>query len=449
MKKGRNRKALPREPFQLVIEKLSHEGRGIAYNDGKVVFVDDALAGESVNAVYTARHNNFDEARALEILHASSQRVTPPCQYALVCGGCSLQHFDSVAQLAFKESVLHEKLHHSTATRDYLKLAPVTGPVLAYRRKARLAARFVARKEKVLVGFREKNSSFITDMDSCAVLDSQVGSLLPALGNVLLSLSVHRHIPQVEVAVGDPHSDGNTLALIIRHLQALNAADIEILQAFAREQRLDIYLQPEGPASVRKLEPTDGNERLYYQLPAFNLSMAFHPLDFTQINADINKKMLSRAIDLLDLGEHDRVLDLFCGLGNFTLPMATLAESVLGIEGSGEMVARGQENARRNQIDNVEFQCADLSKAPAQSPWSKMGFTKVLLDPPRSGALEILPEIIALRPEKIVYISCDPATLARDAGILAQKGYKLMAAGVMDMFPHTAHVESIALFEPC
>ncbi len=448
MRRNRKRKSLPTEAISLEIEKLSHEGRGIAHLEGKVVFVDEALPTELVSAVYTSKRDSFDEAKTLEVLRASKHRIEPKCQYASICGGCSLQHFDSAAQLAFKESVLHEKLEHSISEADYQRLAAQTGPAFQYRRKARLAVRFVGKKERVLIGFREKQGRFITDMESCAVLDPQVSDLLPQLGQLIQSLINYQGIPQIEVAVGDKLETVNAIALVIRHLSPLPGSDIEKLKNFASLHKLDIYLQAKGPDTVKKLYPEDSVSRLYYQLQDFQLRMGFHPMDFTQVNAEINNKMISKAIELLEIKPTDRVLDLFCGLGNFTLPLATKAFMVVGVEGVEEMVARGKENADLNNISNVNFHCSDLTKSIQSKAWMSDKFDKVLLDPPRSGAIEILADIVANLPDKIVYISCNPATLARDAGILHSMAYKLVAAGVLDMFPQTAHVESIAVFEP-
>ena len=445
----RRRKALPQDPIILDIEKLSHEGRGIAHlADGKVVFVDEALPGEQVSAIYTSKRENFDEVKTQEVIKASTDRVNPECEYASICGGCSLQHFESSAQLAFKDSVLHEKLEHSIGRQDYQKMSALTGPVFGYRRKARLAVRYVHKKEQVLVGFREKANSFITNMDSCAVLDKQVSALIPVLAQLIRSLKSYQHIPQIEVAVGDKVGDANSCALVFRHLQMLPPSDLKKFSDFAEEHCLDLYLQSAGLASVVKHYPPDSEARLHYQLPDYNLTMAFHPMDFTQVNADINHSMLASALELLDLKKTDKVLDLFCGLGNFTLPMATKAASVVGVEGSDEMVLRGNENAQKNELTNCSFYCADLFKPVAGMAWLNSDYDKILLDPPRSGALEVLKDVTACKPERIVYISCNPATLARDAAQLEEFGYQLTSAGVMDMFPQTTHVESIALFLP-
>jgi len=448
MRSNNRRKSLPREPLLLDIEKLSHDGRGLARHEGKVVFADGALPGERVMATFTATKGSYAEARTVEVLQLSADRVAPPCPHFQACGGCSLQHYAPAAQLAFKDAVLHERLAHAVGASSYRKLEVISGPDQGYRRKARLAVRHVAKKGKVLVGFRERHSSFITDMDTCTVLDPEVARLLPALGTLIGQLHSHAQIPQIEVAVGDPGSGSNTCALVFRHLQELDPHDLGLLETFAAVHTLDLYLQPAGPDTVHRLVPATGDERLYYTLPEFNLSLAFHPQDFTQVNPGINRQMLARALDLLDPQPGDRVLDLFCGLGNFTLPLATRAAEVTGVEGSAAMVARGAENARRNHISNAIFLCADLTLPPEQHSWLQHGFDKVLLDPPRSGALEVLPAVVAARPQRIVYVSCNPATLARDAALLQESGYRLEAAGAMDMFPHTSHVEAIALFVP-
>jgi len=442
----RRRQKLPTTPLVLEIEKLSHEGRGIAHHEGKVVFVTEALPGETVEALLTSRRDSFDEASLSSVVKASPDRIDPACEYASICGGCSLQHFDPVAQLAFKESTLFERLGHAVPQAGFDKLPPLTGPVLAYRRKARLAVRYVHKKEQVLVGFREKNSSFITNMNSCQVLDPRIADLLPALSALIGGLESYREIPQIEVAAGDPDSQECSSAFIFRHLKPLPEADLAQLLSFAQEKAIALYLQPGGMASVHKVYPDDGIERLYYSLPEFDLKLAFHPTDFTQVNAQINKHMIAQAIRLLDLAESDVVLDLFCGLGNFTLPLARYCKQVTGVEGSQEMVSRAQENAIGNDIKTAEFFSADLTQPMGGQAWFKNGINKVLLDPPRSGALEVLPEIINIRPERIVYVSCNPATLARDAQYLVENGYVMASAGVMDMFPQTAHVEAMALF---
>lgn len=445
------RRAKPQDPFVVATTKLSHEGRGIAHHEGKVVFVDGALAGEEVLVRITGSRSSYAEAETLEVRVASADRVTPACPHFGVCGGCSLQHLDSSAQLAFKEAVLHERLEHAVAAGSYTRLPVISGAVHGYRRKARLAVRWVGKKGKSLVGFRERSSSFITDMDSCTVLDPRVGVLLPALSVLVSALDARDQLPQIEVAIGDQPQAGKTggdCALVFRHLQPLTAADSDLFCKFGQQHAIDIYLQPHGPDSVHKLFPPEGPMRLWYHLPDYHLTLAFHPLDFTQVNASINRLMLQRALELLELQPSDRVLDLFCGLGNFTLPIARQAHSVIGVEGAQAMVERGRENSDLNGITNAEFHCADLTQPAEQYGFLRQGFDKILLDPPRSGAEEVLPALVAMKPQRIVYVSCNPATLARDAGVLATLGYQLQAAGAMDMFPHTGHVEAIALFLP-
>ena len=438
----------PSQPVTLDIERLSDEGRGIAVFEGKVVFVSNALPGERVVAGIHAAKSRFAEAQALEVLQASAERVDPPCTHYGYCGGCALQHLQVGAQLAFKERILHEKLEHHAGGRPYEHLPVISSAEHGYRRKARLAVRHVVAKERVLVGFRERHSAKVADIASCHVLDARISSLIPALAALVQAWPCRREIPQIEVAVGDSIPSLPSHALVFRHLVPLEQAQLDSLCTFGELHGLDIYLQPKGPDTVHKLWPSGTADRLYYRLPEFELEYAFHPLDFTQVNAEVNRRMVSRALALLEPGRDERVLDLFCGLGNFSLALARMAGEVLGVEGVPQMVERATENARRNGIDNAHFICADLARPPAEHAWLQTGFDKVLLDPPRSGALEVLPAVIAACPARIVYVSCNPATLARDAGYLAQHGYVLDAAGAMDMFPHTAHVEAIALFVP-
>lgn len=447
MGRNRRRKLQSLPPVELTIDNLSHEGRGIARLDGKVVFVEQALPGERVLARLTGKRDSYNEAELLEVYEASPDRIEPHCSYASICGGCSLQHFDPDAQIRFKEGVLHEKLSHSLGRDDYRHLSVIKGPVGGYRRKARLAVRYVHKKEKVLVGFREKKSGFITDMESCQVLEPGVSNLLPLLSGLIGGLDGFRDIPQLEVAVGDADSDSCEIALVVRHLRPLSENDLISWKDFARQQGIAIYLQPGGLDTVHKLYPAAGEDRLYYDLPDFNLRLWFHPQDFTQVNAEINRNMLSRAVELLEVESGDRVLDLFCGLGNFTLALARICHSVTGVEGVREMVDRGYENARRNEVHNATFMHADLGTPSGQFAWLDEPYTKVLLDPPRSGALEILPRLMTCGASAILYISCNPSTLARDASILEAGGYRLSSAGVLDMFPQTTHVESMALFE--
>ncbi len=427
----------------LDIARLSHEGRGVGRDEaGKTVFIDGVLPGEKVSYAIKARKRRFNEAQLVEVIEAAAERVNPPCAHFLICGGCSQQHVSHAAQLAAKQQSLLEQLEHFGQVKPAAVIPALTGPQLGYRTKARLGVRYVIKKDKVLVGFREKNSNYLADIDSCLVLHPKIGLMLDALKVFIAQLDGYQQIAQIEVAIGD-----DQLALIVRNLEAMTARDQQLWIEFAQLKDFAFYVQPAGLDSVRKVWPADQNERLYYSLPAYNLNMAFHPMDFTQINPALNQKMLAQALDLLQLTKEDQVLDLFCGLGNFTLPMAQLAGQVIGVEGSEAMVQRGYENAQRNSIANVEFYAADLTADHSNAKWLQRSYTKILLDPPRSGAAEILPLLAKLGADTILYVSCNPATLARDSGILSnQLGYKLAKVGIMDMFPHTLHVEAMALF---
>ena len=454
MAKRNNRfRSHKRDLVEITIEGMSHEGRGIAHVKGKVAFVEGALPGEVVTAAYQTNRSQFSELKAVEVIEPSPDRVEPPCMYASSCGGCSLQHLSSESQLLFKESVLLEQLEHVAGVQaaKFTLLPKLQAKVLGYRRKARLAARNVEKKGGVLVGFREKNSGFIMDMESCKVLDDGVSSLIRPLREMLTSLDASSGIPQIEVAVGDPGpetSDNKNIALVFRHLHDLSEKDIGLMMDFGIAYKIQIYLQPGGVDSVSKIFPPGERPRLHYSLLDYPLTIGFHPMDFTQINHEMNLMIVDRVIRLLDLKKSDSVLDLFCGLGNFTLPIAKKAKSVTGVEASEEMIGRARENATNNNLSNVEFFAEDLYKPSAKNQWMTLHFTKIMLDPPRTGASEIMSSISKLKPKKIVYVSCNPATLARDTKILNANDYKLRSAGVMDMFPHTSHIESIAEFVP-
>jgi 23S rRNA (uracil1939-C5)-methyltransferase len=429
--------------MNIEITKLSHDGRGVGRDAaGKTVFIDGVLPGERVAYTIIRSKRRYAEAQVTEILQAAAERVTPQCAHFLTCGGCSQQHISHEVQLAAKQQSLLEQLAHFGSVQPANILPPLTGPLWGYRHKARLGVRYVIKKEKVLVGFREKHSNYLAEIDSCEILQPKIAALLMPLREMIATLEAYQQIAQIEVAMGDER-----LALVFRNLTPLSAGDQDKLIAFAQHHDFDLYLQPDKITSVYKLYPADHNERLYYQLPAYNLKFAFHPMDFTQINLALNRKMVAQALQLLQLNKQDQVLDLFCGLGNFTLPMATLAGSVTGVEGAQAMVERGYENARANNLSNVNFFAADLTTDQQTAAWSKQSYTKVLLDPPRSGAAEVLALLASLKVAMILYVSCNPATLARDSGILTQQyGYKLAQIGIMDMFPHTLHVETMALF---
>jgi len=437
----RRRRRLPQEPFEARVEDLSHDGRGVATHGEKKVFVHGALPGELVLVRVTDRKRNYDEGETLEVIEPSPDRIEPRCPHFGQCGGCSLQHLDPQKQIQSKQNTLVQNLERIGKVVPDNIWEPLTGLEWDYRRKARLSVRYVHKKERVLVGFRERYGRFVADMQECHVLDQRIATQLESLSDLIHSLDARRTVPQLEVACGD-----RQCALIFRHMELLSDGDLEKLRAFAIETGIAVLLQPAGPASIHRLEPA--NLELDFEVPEFGINLVFGPTDFIQVNADMNQKMIHRAIELLQLGGNDRVLDLFCGLGNFTLPIATQAGAVVGVEGDAELVRKAEENARRNGLENTSFYTADLSEDPGSAPWLKQHYDKVLVDPPRSGAEFILPHIAASGAERVVYVSCHPASLARDAGILVhQFGFRLLGAGVMDMFPHTGHVESIALFE--
>jgi 23S rRNA (uracil1939-C5)-methyltransferase len=427
---------------EIDIQDLSHDGRGVGRIDGKAVFVAGALPGERVRAQFSARKRHFDEARTLEVLRASPERVVPKCAAFGLCGGCALQHLDPAAQIAAKQRVLLENLERIGHVAPEQVLAPLTDQPWGYRRKARLGVKFVRKKDKVLVGFREAaDPRFIADCQRCEVLVPEVGERLGELATLVEGLSIREQLPQIEVAAGDAQT-----ALVLRHLQPLTEADRGALAAFAERTGLAIFLQPGGNDSVTALNPD--TPALSFAVDDGELNLQFRPLDFVQVNAGMNQRMLARAIELLQLDASHRVLDLFCGLGNFTLPIARRVAEVVGVEGEAGLVQRARDNAARNGLHNVTFHAADLSKPLAGADWLRADYDRLLLDPPRTGADGIIPQLPLARIPRVVYVSCHPGSLARDAGMLVREhGYRLVAAGVMDMFPHTAHVESIALFE--
>lgn len=438
----RRKKRLPEEPVEVQIEALSAEGRGIAYVDGRTVFIDQALAGERVFFKYTKLKKNIAEGRAVEILQPSPERVVPQCKAFEMCGGCSLQHMAPEAQLALKQKTFLEHLEHIAKIVPRNVFNPVTGPVWGYRHKARLGVRYVHNKEKVLVGFRERGSSFITDTERCEILQVNVGAIINDLSDCIGRMELKRHIPQIEVAIGDKQT-----VLVFRHLEPLPEGDKKLLRKLAVKHELVIYLQAGSPDELEPLWP-EQPDVLFYELPEHEVRIEFQPLDFTQVNPVINRKMLGKTIEFLQLDKNDQVLDMFCGLGNFSLPMAKQCAYVTAVEGSLAMVLKGRDNAVKNNIENVEFVFADLySDDIVSAPWLKKKYNKILLDPPRSGASEVLKYLARMGAERIVYVSCHPATLARDAGTLVNElGYTLTDAGIMDMFPHTTHVESMAVF---
>ncbi len=439
---SRRRRRLSREPIEATIDSLSHEGRGVATCNGKVTFIDGALPGERVMFQLTNRRRKLDEGKILEILESSPDRVEPGCVHYGICGGCSLQHLSPDDQIKHKEKVLLEQFEHLGNVTPDRVLPPLRSPVWGYRRKARLGVKYVPKKGGVLVGFREKGSPFIAELTQCEIMAPSIGRRLMALRDLVGELSIRDRLPQIEVAIGD----GKT-GLVFRHLAPLTDEDIGRLNAFGEEYDFVIFLQPKGPESVHQIWP-DHPVDLAYQPGADEPVLHFLPTDFTQVNAHINRDMVARVIERLELDRGDRVLDLFCGLGNFSLPIARRVEYVLGIEGDEGLVQRARANATRNRIDNIDFICTDLTESEYLQTIEEGRFNKVLLDPARSGAQAIIEKMSFGGIHRVIYVSCNPATLARDAGILVHdKGFRLTQAGVMDMFPHTAHVESIAVFE--
>lgn len=437
---ARRRKKLPSMPVEAVIESLAQDGRGVTHLDGKAVFVDGALPGETVRFLYTRKSRKHDEGRVDEVMEASPDRVSPHCPHFGICGACSLQHLDPVRQIEAKQRSMLDALKHIGGVEPEQVLAPLTADPWGYRRKARLGVRYVRKKGRVLVGFREKRANYLAEMETCAVLHPSVGERLMDLSALIGGMQARDQIAQIEVAVGD-----NATQLVFRNLVELTPEDLDRLTQFARETGFFIALQPGGPESVYPLWPKD--QPLYYEHPDFDVRVDFQALDFTQVNAGINRKMVPWALELLEVGPEDIVLDLFAGLGNFTLPLARRAARVVGVEGDAVMVERAKANAVANGITNTEYYAADLMGDMGGAPWLRRQYDKILLDPPRLGAQEVITHVGKLGARRIVYVSCHPATLARDAGLLVKDhGYRLVSAGVMDMFPHTAHVESIALF---
>lgn len=427
-----------------LIESLDHEARGITRLDGKTVFVDGALPGEVVEYASYRRKPTFELAHLVQVLRPSPMRVTPRCPHFGVCGGCAMQHIDPSAQVAVKQRVLEDSLWHIGRVLPEHILPPIQGAPWGYRHRARLGVRKVVKKGGMLVGFHERKSSYIADMSSCEILPRHVSDLLLPLRDLFGALSISERMPQVEVAVGQ-----HCTALVLRILEPLTAPDENLLRQFADRHQVVFYLQPKGPDTVYRFYPEAG-AKLSYALPEFGLEMEFKPTEFTQVNHAVNQVLVRRAMRLLDPQPGERIADMFCGLGNFTLPIARLGATVVGIEGSEALVARGREGAQINGLaERVEFGVANLFNCTPESIAALGEFDKMLIDPPREGAIELVKALPATGgPRRIVYVSCNPATLARDAGLLVGGlGYRFVAAGAVNMFPQTAHVESIALFE--
>ena len=403
------RKKRQQKSATLQVTGLSHEGRGISKADGKITFVFGALPDETVNVLYTCSRGKFDEADTTDVITPAKNRVSPPCEYFTMCGGCSLQHLKHEDQLRHKQASLGELLLHQAGTVPQEWLAPITDQTLGYRRKARLSVRHVPGKQKVLVGFRERNSRFVANIDHCAVLHPSVGKHLTDMSDMLYTLEQRDHIPQIEVAITD-----TATALIIRHLESLAENDLNILRKFADQFNYYIYLQPKGVDSIHLFHPNKDDDKLSYTLQQDNLTLRFHPAQFTQINQPINDKMITQAIKLLDLQPTDNVLDLFCGIGNFSLPAAKHSHTVIGIEGANDAVEQAKQNAKLNNINNTTFHTANLFNDCSHFSWATQRYDKLIIDPPRSGAEQVLAMLSHWQPHKIAYVSCNPSTLARD-----------------------------------
>ncbi|MEQ1834986.1 MAG: 23S rRNA (uracil(1939)-C(5))-methyltransferase RlmD [Candidatus Nitrotoga sp.] len=427
----------------VVVESLDYEGRGIAHADGKVIFIEGALTGERVTYSSYRKKPSFEIAQLGKIIKPTFMRVQPKCKHFGVCGGCSMQHMDARAQVAAKQRILEDNLWHIGKVKAQTILPPIYGQPWGYRQRARLSVRHVLKKGKTLVGFREKRGGYVADMQHCEILTPKIAKLLPLLGQLNESFTTRDILPQIEVAVGE-HVD----VLVLRILQALSPADEEAIKQFADTHAVQFWLQTKGPETVVPFYPLDAPP-LTYSLPEFGITMPFAPTEFTQVNADMNRVMVSRAMRLLNPQPNERIADLFCGLGNFTLPIARSGAQVVGIEGSAALVQRAKQNAAFNGLaGNTQFSVMNLFEIDEAALVQLGHFDKMLIDPPRDGAFELVKALGTDAPGRIVYVSCNPATLARDAEILVhQKGYVLKAAGVMNMFPHTSHVESIALFE--
>ena len=436
---GRKRRNRLPEPTTVVIESMSHEGRGIARVDGKTVFVFGALIGEEVKIQIRKSHRTYDEAITLEVIQAVESRIEPKCAAFKVCGGCSLQHMSSDDQVAFKQQSLIDTMQHAGVTIGNVMSALRSHP-WGYRKKARLGVKFVRKKERLLVGFRERSAPFLADMAQCEVLIPEVGQHLDDLCALIDGLDAKETIPQIEVA-----ADGDHIALVFRHLEDLTEHDRAALTLFAKNTGFWLQLQSAGPDSVVNLYPE--NQTLSFApMKDDDIKIGFSPVDFIQVNTEINQQMVAQALHHLDLKPTDRVLDLFCGLGNFTLPMARRCGQVTGVEGDEAMVGRARQSATDNQIENTEYFATDLTQPDDDASWMRSKFDKILIDPPRSGAMEIAEIIKRFKAQKIVYVSCQPSSLVRDSKIICSHGYKLEHLGIMDMFPQTAHVESMAVF---
>jgi 23S rRNA (uracil1939-C5)-methyltransferase len=435
------RKKLSPDPFEIEIQSLLENGRGAAVHEDKPLQVHGALPGETVMARYLFGRRMRGQAETLEVLQASADRTVPRCPHFGTCSACTLQHLDHDTQLAFKQKAMLSQLEQHGAVSPVTILPPLSAERWNYRRKARLSVRHVRAKGRVLVGFRERDGRFVADMQECHVLPRSVADCLNDLAGLIASMDAVESIPQIEVSCGD-----ESCALIFRHLEPLSEQDTGALRIFAEKTGLAIWLQPKGPDTVHALNP--GQSPMVYALPEYDADFEFSPLDFVQVNGSLNQLMVLQALELLDLHAKDRVLELFCGLGNFSLPMARFCQSVTGVEGDESLVKRAVSNAQRNGLQNAKFVRTDLYQPGADLQAAEGQFDKVLLDPPRSGAQQVLPLLVASGATRLVYVSCNPRTLGSDAGKLVHEhGFALESAGIMDMFPQTSHIETMALFK--
>ena len=459
MRKRRNKSATDLALAPLLtatIESLDQEGRGVAHVDGKTIFIDGALPTEKVTFRSHRIKPSYEVANVVEVLKQSNQRVTPKCPHFGLCGGCKLQHLDFAAQVANKQRLLESDLKHIGKVKPDNMLPPIYGPTWGYRHKARLSVKYVEKKQRVLVGFNEKATRYVADMNSCEVLVPEVSALIAPLQEMIVQLSIRDKLPQIELAVGEANQAEDNqpvIVLILRIMAELTLPDEALLKAFADAHHVQIWTQTKGPDTIKPYYPLDSSTQalpaLKYSLPEFDLTYPFKPNEFTQVNPQINQVMIRRAMQLLAPQSHEKIADFFCGIGNFTLPIARSGAQVLGLEGLANLVDRANESAVLNGVTNTQFGVADLFKMTPDALTALGRFDKWLVDPPRDGAFELIKSLDATNsPQFIVYVSCNPATLARDAGVLVnEKGYVLKAAGVINMFPHTSHVESIALFE--
>lgn len=425
------------------IESLDNEGRGVGHADGKAVFVEGALPGERVTYSVFRKKPSYELAQVGTILRRAATRVEPRCRYFGICGGCAMQHVEHAAQVAAKQRVLEENLLRIGKVAPERILPAIYGTPWGYRQRARLSVRYVEKKGRLLVGFHEKKSSFVADMRTCEILPPKVSALIDPLREIIERLSIRERLPQVEVAVGE-----DVTVLVLRILEPLSSADEALLKTFAETHQIQFWLQPQGPETAQPFYPLNAPE-LVYRLPEFDLVMPFRPTEFTQVNPAMNRVLVKQAIGLLEPQPGERIADLFCGLGNFSLALARRGALVIGMEGNQALVERARENARRNGLsERAEFRVADLFKMTEPAMAALGHFDRILIDPPRDGAIEVVKALAGDAPQRIVYVSCNPATLARDAAVLVHsQGYRLLAAGIVNMFPHTAHVESIAAFQ--